>query len=232
MLWGTIQISELWSGGWETALITNAPQVLLGARPACNNCFQLAWGVGLPTSEPDHLRTHIHGFHLQWRVLIICHISKASPGETDVLDVIRPLPQRPCTWFKPQLPSFTLSPRLNPMSSKCVPIRQHPHKGRVWSYLVSKWRHIVDFSEHSQIFQGYPEHCWTDREALSQATFFFSNFPLIRGYCEPSILVFCKEIIQFQGIRLFQRSQENKHTFSVLKPLPPLNLSFLEYLHW
>ena len=49
------------------------------------------------------------------------HISKASLGETDVLDVIRPLLQRPRIWSKPQLSSFTPSPHLNPMSSYVSP---------------------------------------------------------------------------------------------------------------
>lgn len=49
------------------------------------------------------------------------HISKASLGKTDVLDVIRPLLQRPRTWFKPQLPSFTPIPTSKPHVFLCVP---------------------------------------------------------------------------------------------------------------
>ena len=160
------------------------------------------------------------------------HISKASLGKTDVLDVIRPLLQRPHPWFKPQFPSFTPIPTSKPHVFLCVPPAASIviKEGFGVTLCIQGKTHIVDFSEHSQIFQGYPRTL-LNWQALNQATFFLAT-SLIRGYCEPSISAFCKEIIQFQGIRLFQRSQENKHTFPVLKPLPPLNLSFLEYLHW
>lgn len=106
---------------------------------------------------------------------LFCHISKASLGETDVLDVIRPLLQRPRTWFKPQLPSFTPVPTSKPHVFQCVPpTASILIKEEFGVTFVSKARHTLWISQNILRYSKVtPEHCWTDREALSQATFFF-----------------------------------------------------------
>lgn len=188
----------------------------------------------LATAEPDHLRTHIHGFHLQRCVLIISPHFKSFPGwdwcawhhKTTATEATH-LVQTPAAQFH-SIPTPKPHVFLGVPPTASILIKEE-----FGVTFASKARHTLWISQNILRYSKVtPEHCWTDREALNQVTFFFLATSLIRGYCEPSISVFCKEIIQFQGIRLFQRSQENKHTFSVLKPLPPLNLSFLEYLHW
>lgn len=69
------------------------------------------------------------------------------------------------------MPSY-VSPQL-----RDIPNRKHPGKGRVWSCLcIQTNAHIVDFSEHSQIFQGYPRTV-LNWQRSSESSHFFSNFP-------------------------------------------------------